>query len=770
MTEVRFVETSGGAFVVTAVPPVGVAVCTANIVRIHVGSDDMDPRCSYLEPRCWPDVAGAVESTATSLSLDSLALHLDDDGQCLELHDHGGRPLLQLALGGGPRREGIHVRLHLVGEQHFYGLGQGGAFDRLGAGRRLWNCHVNHANSSDIAIPLLLSSAGYALFFDNSSLARLEAGDSDSTTWLDYTCEAGQLDLYFLANDGMRGALGAAADLLGRAPMPPRWSLGFLQSTRHFASADELRQLPATFRERHLPCDALILLSSYGEAMGWNKGVGGLDWHPVLAPDPDTLVGELRAQHFHAITHEYPVLHPESALYAEGEAQGFLLDHAYPDTAVEKRTSVTYMTGQRFIDFSQPAAREWWWAAHRDLVGAGIEGWWLDGGEGPPAETSLSAGTGAMLHNRYDLLRYRAFAEGEARDRADGRPFLLCRSGGPGMQRFGAGTWTGDINNTFATLAAQIATGLNVGMSGVPYWGTDIGGYYPTAETSGELFARWFQFGAFCPLFRAHGRAWRERLPWSYGAEIEAVCRRYLDLRYRLLPYTYTLAWQAHRNGLPLMRALVLNHADDPRVWELGSEYLWGDDLLVAPVTSEGATQCPVYLPRGRWHDFWTHQVYEGPRGISVEAPLDRLPLFVRAVSILPMGPLVQHLSGPPADDLTLLLYPAASASFTLYDDDGTTSAYSRGGYALTELSSVAQASNLVCRIAAPSGAAEAIPKGRNYTLQIFAPAAPLRVALHDGRALPQGRDAGREAWWHDGEQFLFVRLGRGPVEVSIDW
>jgi alpha-glucosidase (family GH31 glycosyl hydrolase) len=259
-------------------------------------------------------------------------------------------------------------------------------------------------------------------------------------------------------------------------------------------------------------------------------------------------------------------------------------------------------------------------------------------------------------------------------------------------------------------------------------------------------------------------------LPWAYGAEIEAICRRYLELRYRLMPYTYTLAWQAHQTGLPLMRALVLNHADDPRAWELGGEYLWGDDLLVAPVTREGATHWPVYLPRGRWHDFWTHEVHEGPCGISVEAPLDRLPLFVRAGSILPMGPVVQHLSGPPADHLTLLLYPAASAAFTLYDDDGATSAYSRGDYALTELSSVAQGSNLACRVAAPRGAAEAIPKGRNYTLQIFVSAAPRQVALQDGRALPQGRDAGLQAWWHDGKQFLFVRLGHGPAEVSIDW
>ena len=206
------------------------------------------------------------------------------------------------------------------------------------------------------------------------------------------TCEEGALDVYFLGGEGMRGALDAAAELLGRAPMPPRWSLGYLQSTRHFESADELRRLPAMFREKRLPCDAIILLSSYGEAKGWNQGVGSLDWHPELAPDPEKLLREFHARQFHAITHEYPVLRRESPLYAEAEARGFLLDFAYPDTPHERRTPVTYMTGQRFIDFSQPAARTWWWAQHRDLVQAGVDGWWLDGGEGPAARDCAARG------------------------------------------------------------------------------------------------------------------------------------------------------------------------------------------------------------------------------------------------------------------------------------------------------------------------------------------------------------------------------------------
>ena len=211
------------------------------------------------------------------------------------------------------------------------------------------------------------------------------------------------------------------------------------------------------------------------------------------------------------------------------------------------------------------------------------------------------------------------------------------------MQRFGAMPWSGDVNTTFETMETQIRIGLNAGMSGVPHWGTDIGGFYRVAPDEGELFARWFQFGAFCSVFRGHGFVWRRHLPWSHGEEIEAICRRYLELRYRLMPYTYTLAWQAHRDGLPLMRPLVLNYPDDPRVWDLGTQYLWGDDILVAPVTRAGATQWPVYLPSGVWHDFWTGESHTGPGSVSVAAPLDRLPLFVRAGAIVPLGPVMQY-------------------------------------------------------------------------------------------------------------------------------
>jgi alpha-glucosidase len=660
----------------------------------------------------------------------------------------------------------LQARFTFPGEQHFYGLGQGGgALDRLGVTRQLWNTHLGHGPGSDMAVPLLISHRGYALFFDNPGDATLAVGRSDDGVRIVYTARTGRLAWYFLLGGDLRGVMGEVAELLGRAPMPPRWALGFLQSTRHFHDTTELRRLPRTLRERRIPCDALIYLSTYGEALGWNRGVGHLEFQPELWPDPTSVLAEAREQHFEVITHEYPVLHEKSPLFAEAEARGFLLGHGYERSAAG--APANYRDGQRYVDFTNPAVPQWWWQAHRELVRLGVAGWWLDGGEGPPAAAELAAGRGALLHNLYDRLRHQAFADGEAADRPEARVFLLCRSGAAGMQRFGASTWSGDINNDFATLEAQVPLGLNTGLSGVPYWGTDVGGFFHPVPETGELYARWFQLGAFSPIFRSHGWVWREHTPWAHGPEVEAICRHYAELRYRLLPYTYTLAWQAHTQGLPLMRPLVLNYPDDPRVWTLGHEFLWGDDLLVAPVTREGATAWPVYLPAGDWYDFWTAEHHSGPGGITAPAPLDRLPLFVRGGAIIPLGPVVQHTGERPLDEVTLLIYPAGDSHFEMYEDDGRSNAYRRGAHALTRVQCASRPDRVTIRIGAPTGDTSVVPPGRRYALRLrIERAASVSVEGHGELPRLGGADHAGVGWWVDGPTFVGIRLPAQPAAV----
>jgi alpha-glucosidase (family GH31 glycosyl hydrolase) len=747
----------------SAAGPIAVTVCSPRIVRVALGASPT-PEISYVVPRRWAPVPFEVtDGEVVRLATRDLRLDVEAEPLRLTFSDPNGTWLLRepdaggMAVEHGPNGSArVRARFTFSGEQHFYGLGQGGGrLDRLGQTRQLWNSHLGHGPGSDIGIPLLISSGGYALFFDNPSEAILAVGRSDNGVRIDYTAEAGALTWYFLIGPDLRALMGEVTDLLGRAPMPPRWALGFLQSTRHFDDTAELRRLPRTIREKRIPCDALIYLSSYGEAKGWNRGVGHLEFQPDLWPQPAALLDEVRAQHFEFITHEYPVLHEASPLFDEAEARGYLLATGY-----ERGTGgvANYRQGQRHLDFSNPAVCAWWWAAHRDLVRLGVGGWWLDGGEGPPATATLAGGSGTALHNIYDRLRHQAFADGEAAARPEQRPFLLCRSGAAGMQRFGASTWSGDINNDFPTLDAQIPLGLNTGLSGVPYWGTDVGGFFHPVPETPELYARWFQLGAFSPIFRSHGWVWREHVPWAHGAEVEAICRRYAELRYRLLPYTYTLAWQAHTLGLPLMRPLVLNYPDDPRAWTLDHQYLWGDDLLVAPVTREGATAWPVYLPRGTWFDFWTGERHEGPRGVTIEAPLDRLPLLVRGGAILPLGPVVQHTGERPLDEVTLQIYPEGTSRFELYEDDGRSNAYRRGHHALTSITCVAERARVTVSIEAPGGDRSVVPADRRYRLRLRV-ARPSAVAVEGVGQLPStDGDAGGAGWWMDDAGFLCVR------------
>jgi alpha-glucosidase (family GH31 glycosyl hydrolase) len=744
-----------------------ITVLTSRILKISIGERVAGAPTSYLPvaPRLPAATAGRIENGGLVTALVSAS---PGEAGVLMFADHTGRALLRLLplhLGLAPE---ARMRLELPGEQHLYGMGGGGQqFDRLGIARRLWNFQANRAQGADMAVPLILSQAGYGLFIDHTARGRIEHGDTnEGATTLEYSAEAGAFDVYFLAG-GMRTVLGDLAALLGHATMPPRWALGYLQSTRHFENTEEITGLGAALRERRIPADAVIFLSTYGHARGWNRGVGHLDFEPELFADPAAVLGALHEQHLHTISHEYPVVHEDSDLYAEAIARGYLLEHAYPRGRAATPDAAVYREGQRYIDFSRPDVRAWWWDAHRHLCHLGVAGWWLDGGEGPPTGTARD-GDLAFVHNRYDLWRQQAFAEGEARDRPDRRPFLLCRSGGPGMARFGAIPWSGDINTTFETMATQIRIGLNLAMSGIPHWGTDTGGFYSVAPDQGELFVRWLQFSAFCTLFRAHGHVWRRHLPWAYGEAIEAICRDIIEWRYRLMPYSYTLVWQAHRDGLPTMRPLVLNYPDDPNVWELGSQYLWGDDLLVAPVTRRGATHWAVYLPEGEWHDFWTQERYSGPRGVTVEAPLAHVPLFVRGGAIIPLGPVMQYAGEQKLTEITLLTYANGSSSFTLYEDDGETNLYRDGAHAETRFDCIRDGSGVTFRVNAPIGDASLIPAGRRYVLKLHADQAPRGIVVERIGALPNGQSSD-PGWWHDGTAFLLVRLPPFPVTVRIE-
>jgi alpha-glucosidase/alpha-D-xyloside xylohydrolase len=323
----------------------------------------------------------------------------------------------------------------------------------------------------------------------------------------------------------------------------------------------------------------------------------------------------------------------------------------------------------------------------------GIDGWWPDQGDGLDAASRLA--------------RNRMYFEGQQLYRPNQRVYALHRNAYAGMQRYAAFLWSGDVLSRWETLKTHVPNAINTGLSGIPYWGTDIGGFIPTDEYTGELYARWFQFAAFCPLFRSHGRDWRLHLPWGWDTgeivypetkdyhpdpahirnpAIEPICKKYLELRYRLMPYLYSAVRETCETGLPVIRALWLHHPDDPTAVARGDEYLYGGDILVAPVVEKGAIQRSVYLPKGDWYDFWTSERLSGGREITREVDLATLPLYVRAGAIIPTGPLRQYTSEPVDETLTLTIYPGADGSAFLYQDDGETFDFRTGAYTRVEM------------------------------------------------------------------------------------
>lgn len=792
-----------------------VQACTPRAVRVRFFGPPVVAEAAYVERTDWPDVAAvppppALSGSGQVISTGRLVVQVDDSGAYpqLSVYDEAGRRLFGTPAAGALAREQVtdaatgqargrvtvqlqRSRSSYDDDVHFYGLGQGGGMqlDRLGTSRLFWNSQVGHGSGVDFGVPLLVASGpigAYGLFFDTTAMARLDTARGSGGLTLRYEAEASSFDLYILAGPTPADVLEAYAELTGFPSMPPRWALGFLQSTRFFKQTAEIIELAETMRAKQLPCDALIFLSTYGGAMGWNAGVGHVSFHETLWPDPAGTLGRLQDDlGFKVVTHEYPVLHPDAPQYAEAEQRGFLLDVAYPapaalPTPTDQREAIhqaqRYHENQRFIDFTNPEARVWWWEQHRHLVELGVAGWWLDGGEGPSGPAPLHRGDSTLLHNAFDLYRFRAFAEGEVRDRPDGRPWMLCRSGAAGMQRFGAGSWTGDINTTFTTFAAQPLLGLGLAMSGVPYWGTDIGGFYPSA-LNGELYARWFQFGTFSPIFRAHGWEVERHLPWAHGPEVEAICKRYLELRMRLLPYIYTLAWAAHTRGQPIMRPLAFQYPADPNVWELGSQYLFGPDLLVAPVTQAGASHWSVYLPEGSWYDYWTSEQHQGGRAVSVAVPLDTVPLFARGGSIIPLGPAMQHTGERPLDNLTLLVYPGApgqSGSLTLYEDDGVSQAHQSGEHALTAVTSAFDDGATSVEVGATDGVYAGQPASRDLTVRIWQAAQPISVTIQRAGAavvaVPVAATAnGTEPFWRwDEGRWVSVTIPGADVWDTI--
>jgi alpha-glucosidase len=417
-------------------------------------------------------------------------------------------------------------------------------------------------------------------------------------------------------------------------------------------------------------------------------------------------------------------------------------------------------------------AKQWWADQHKPLMDLGIDGWWTDLNEPEehPQEMIHAGGIAPAVHNSYVLHMLTALKMAQEQHKPEGRLFIMSRSGWPGTQAMGAGQWSGDVATRWDALQNQIPLGLSMAMVGMAYWNTDIGGF-AGEEPMPELYTRWIQFGAFTPIMRPHG-AHQNREPWAFGDDVEEIVVEYIKLRYRLLPYTYNLAREANTTGLPFMRPLVLHYPQDRQTFNLRDQYLWGRDLLVAPVVTPNTTSRKVYLPAGEWFDFWTNRQVRGGRYVTAQAPLETLPLYVRAGAILPMAP--DRLStGGAWEALSVGIYPAeGTASYNLYEDDGLSTAFQGGAHALTTFSYTKSESGLQITIDGTQGSFAGQPAQRTYGLKVRLGRRPTMVTVGEttlkARRSLEGLERAATGWWfHQKLKVLHVKLAPTAITTS---
>jgi alpha-D-xyloside xylohydrolase len=485
-----------------------------------------------------------------------------------------------------------------------------------------------------------------------------------------FRSEVGQaIDYYFFYGPELNRVIAQYRALTGEAPLFPKWAYGYWQCRERYHSQQEILDTAAEFRKRKIPVDALVQDWQYWGKYGWNAMRFDEDHYPR----PKEMLEQLHATDLHMMISIWSKFGEETDVYKRMRAQSFLI------------------AGEPWTDFFNPAAQAAFWSNLKNgIFNDGMDSWWMDASE-PEFDVlkdkQTFLGSGNSVRNAYPLYVTKAIYEGQRSATDRKRVVILTRSAFAGQQRNAAASWSGDISANWITLRRQISAGLSFSMSGLPYWTTDIGGFFRpedqyTSEAYHELLIRWFQYGTFCPIFRVHGYKSNAEL-WNYGAQAERVLTQYDELRYRLLPYIYSAAWGVTKNGDTLMRALPLEFSSDPRAQGVSDQFMFGQALLINPVISEGATQRNAYLPAGQdWVDFWTGKRASGGEVISAEAPLERIPMYAKAGSVIPVGPVAESASAK-ADPIDLRIYAGADGDFTLYEDEGDSYAYEHGAYSV---------------------------------------------------------------------------------------
>jgi alpha-glucosidase len=652
-------------------------------------------------------------------------------------------------------------------DEHFYGLGEKAArLDKRRGSFVNWNSdtpgYVEGRDPIYQTVPFyigLQGGAAYGIFFDNSYRSYFDFGQSSQERiW--FGAEGGELNYYFFYGPSIKKILNRYADLTGHMPLPPMWALGNQQSRYSYYPDTTVEAVVQRYRQDDLPLDVVHLDIHY------LNEYRVFTWDTTRFPDPSALIGKLKAQGVKVVTIVDPgVKHqpPASTTSIASDAKTgsstprelgpqdrsyYVYNQGFERGFFQKRKSGQLFTGRVwpgdsvFVDYTLAEARRWWGDLHRAYTDHGVAGIWNDMNE--PADFVDQTGgnqrdvisydegektTHAKNRNVFALLESRATYEGLERLQPDKRPYVITRAGYAGIQRW-ATMWTGDSNSTWDSLALSLPMFESLGLSGEPFVGGDIGGFI--GRGNGEMLTRWYQVAFLTPFCRNHkDHRGYDQEPWRFGKYYEDIIRKFLKLRYRMMPFLYTTLEEAYRTGVPVFRPLMLNYQSDESTLNLDDEFMIGDDLLVAPILKPDFTRRLVYLPSGIWYDFWTDKQYSGGKMISADAPLDTVPMFVRGGAIIPMWPEMNYVGEKPADPVTFAIFPDAAghAAATLYEDDGVSPAYKNQLVRRTTLTVSKSGQGFRVEVGAPVGNYQPGARKFRFVVKPFAQMAPVTVA-----------------------------------------
>ena len=627
----------------------------------------------------------------------------------------------------GSKTYTINQSFTLDKDEAIYGLGQ-----QQHGKLSLRNTRLNMVQgNTDDYVPFLVSTKGYGLFWDNYSPTVFE--DKPENTSL--KSDVGDcIDYYFMLGGNIDGSIACMRELTGQAPMFPLWTFGYWQSKERYKSQNELVGVVSKYRELGVPLDGIIQDWQYwGNNYLWNA----MEFLNSEFPNPKKMVDDIHNMNAHVIISIWSSFGPQTKQYREMKPKGMLLNFGtWPQSGLETwPPNREYPSGVEPYDPYNPAARDIYWKyLQKGLFSVGIDGWWMDSSEPDhldfkPSDFDIRTYLGSFrkVRNAFPLMTVGGVAEHQRGASSDKRVFILTRSAFAGQQRYGANTWSGDVNSSWQSLRNQIPAGLNFSMSAIPYWNTDIGGFFANAYNRGwsegaknpsfqELYVRWLQFGAFTPMMRSHGTDIPREI-YNFGKKGEIIfdaIAKTINLRYTLLPYIYSTAWSVTNSQSTIMRALVMDF-NDKKVVDMNNEYMFGKSILVAPIVNAQYTQetilranaetgwdkkdasndtksqpvtftqaksSKVYLPEGTvWYDFWTNGKINGGQEIVKATTIDEIPLYIKSGSIIPFGPQVQYATEKKWDNLEIRVYPGANGEFSLYEDENDNYNYEKGAY-----------------------------------------------------------------------------------------